>query len=57
VPKKETKLVQKILLNHFEDESFKEGRISTNIAQVTSLIYLLYVNSSNDVGPSPKKFD
>jgi hypothetical protein len=32
--KKEVKQLQMIMLNHFEGETFKEGRIATNVAKV-----------------------
>jgi hypothetical protein len=38
---KDGKALQNILLKYFEDESFKEGRIATNVAQAIALLSLL----------------
>jgi hypothetical protein len=38
VHKKEGNRLQKILLKHFEDAAFVEGRIATNLAQAIFII-------------------
>jgi hypothetical protein len=38
VEKKEGNRLQKILLKHFEDAAFVEGRITTNLAQAIFII-------------------
>jgi len=53
VAKIEGKMLQKILLNHFEDAVFSEDRITVNIAQVSLIsppISFLFIKS---IGTSP----
>jgi hypothetical protein len=39
IGKREANQLQRILLNHFEGETFKEGRISTNVAKVIPVAF------------------
>ena len=50
LPDHEVDQLQHIILKYFGQESFKEGRISVNVAQVTHDASLVSVNSSNDSG-------
>ena len=54
--KKEGKLLQTILLKHFEGTTFLESRVATNVAQVISLIFLPFYYSSNEIGSCTRKF-
>jgi hypothetical protein len=55
--RKETKQLQLILLNHFADESFQEGRITANLAKVIPPIFFpILVKSFYVTGTSTGKF-
>jgi len=49
-PVSEVKQLQDIFLKYFDQESFKEGRITVNVAQVPHYPSLTSVNSSNYSG-------
>jgi len=50
----EGKRLQNILLKHFKDEKFMDGRITTNLAQVISHLNTSDIHSRYEAGPSPK---
>ena len=54
--KKEGKLLQTVLLKHFEGTTFLESHVATNVAQVISLIFLPFYYSSNEIGSCTRKF-
>jgi hypothetical protein len=54
--KSEGKLLQDILLTHFQEETFMEDRISVNIAQANFSIYLSIFYSCHEAGASSTKY-
>ena len=51
--KKEAKQLQNIFLNHFEEETFEEGRVAVNIPKVDALPLSAHNNSLNWIGAYP----
>jgi hypothetical protein len=51
--KKEAKQLQNIFLNHFEEETFEEGRVAVNVPKVDAILLSAHNNSSNGIGAYP----
>jgi hypothetical protein len=53
--KKEVKLLQTLLLTHFEGTPFLESRVAANLAQVICLIFLLLYHLLIEIGSGTRK--